>query len=378
MSRTTSNISAGDLVFPQNIITVDSKNEPVKRYGTWSEVDDAEALGGSYLESSTTGDKLLITFRGTVLWVRFKFGRHSGIASVAVDGSFFPDMDLYEATSVFKLVCVAHGLSYGIHTAEVSVSGSKGFPSDDYNVDIDAFVYEMKGGGLQVLAMIEGVVPVTGKVDVTTLTPKIYLEDTFEPATLGWVHSGTGSLTRITTRYVKDGACMQLTTGVTAGDKCYAIRKLGLPLYKRLSVSAHFTLPSNGRYLYIGGDGLTNPSYTGVFKMAIGVRYDIVNSKWQYISSAGAWTDVPDGAQVLEKDDDSWHYFELIMKITATGYFYESMICDSSIFKIDEAVQLTLDFTPISSVFNIGLETNVNAAVDAYIDLATIKELSPF
>jgi len=125
-----------------NIRMLDSEDSAVTQVGTWASVEDAEAVGGSYLKSNTTNSYVQYSFKGSALWVRFKFGSDCGKASITIDGTSYPTIDLYNSLDIFKYVNVAVGLDENTsHTVKIAVAGTKNASSTDYYVNIDAFIY---------------------------------------------------------------------------------------------------------------------------------------------------------------------------------------------------------------------------------------------
>jgi hypothetical protein len=125
-----------------NVLILDAEDASVTRVGSWVSVGDAEAVGGSYLQSNMKGDYLQFTFKGSALWVRFKFDSNCGKASVTVDNVAYPTLDLYSVLPMFKYVNVAVGLDENVsHTVKIGVAGEKNPDSTDYYVNVDAFTF---------------------------------------------------------------------------------------------------------------------------------------------------------------------------------------------------------------------------------------------
>lgn len=137
--------TAGDLVAisEPNIILIDSESSNVTRIGTWSRVEESEAVGGSYLQSNTANSKLTFSFKGSTLWIRFRFGPDCGKVKVEVD-SLSVTIDLYYALELYKYVNVAVGLKENeTHTVTLTVLGEKNASSTDYYVKVDSFAYRL-------------------------------------------------------------------------------------------------------------------------------------------------------------------------------------------------------------------------------------------
>jgi len=137
--------TAGDLVAiaEPNIILIDSESSNVTQIGVWSKVEESEAVGGSYLQSNTANSKLTFSFKGSTLWIRFRFGPDCGKAKVEVD-SLSVTIDLYYALELYKYVNVAVGLKENeTHNVTLTVLGEKNSSSTDYYVKVDSFAYRL-------------------------------------------------------------------------------------------------------------------------------------------------------------------------------------------------------------------------------------------
>jgi len=128
-------------IISPNVLLLDSEDSAVARVGEWRSVGDAEAVGGSYLESNVRDNYLQFSFKGSALWIRFKFASNCGKASIIIDDKVYPSVDLYSSLAVFRYVNVAVGLDETTHTVKVGVSGEKNADSTDYYVKVDAFMY---------------------------------------------------------------------------------------------------------------------------------------------------------------------------------------------------------------------------------------------
>ncbi|MEM2386104.1 MAG: hypothetical protein QXO67_03885, partial [Candidatus Bathyarchaeia archaeon] len=76
-----------------NVLVLDSEDASVAFAGVWTSVEDAGAVGGSYLQSDVKDSFLQFSFKGSALWVRFKFGDDCGKATVTIDGKVYPTVD---------------------------------------------------------------------------------------------------------------------------------------------------------------------------------------------------------------------------------------------------------------------------------------------
>lgn len=132
----------------------------VAKSGSWSTVTNGSASGGSYVQSNTTNDYAEVIFSGDgVSWAAMT-SDNQGIAKVYLDGVYQADVDLYryvgciswgvdpygnpvctgtQSAAYQQTVWSITGLSYGVHTIRVVVSGTKNGSSSGFNVNVDYF-----------------------------------------------------------------------------------------------------------------------------------------------------------------------------------------------------------------------------------------------
>ena len=115
------------------------ENSPSVAFDSWTEVVNASADGGSYRASATAGALAALTFTGTrVDWITARGPRY-GKASVSVDGGKPVTVDLYSATSQWRVIGWSFtGLSSGSHTLTIKVLGVKNAASSGTKVLVDA------------------------------------------------------------------------------------------------------------------------------------------------------------------------------------------------------------------------------------------------
>jgi hypothetical protein len=90
--------------------------------------------------TSTAGDSLTFTFRGTSIAWQSGRGPDFGIATVQLDNGAPVDVDTYSASPKFQEVLFrANGLANGTHTLKISAKGDKNPASTGFKIVIDAF-----------------------------------------------------------------------------------------------------------------------------------------------------------------------------------------------------------------------------------------------
>ncbi len=107
--------------------------------GTWSTMNVAGALGGSYTQAGSTGASVTICFTGTKLdWVATK-GPNLGIASFSVDGGAAASVDLYSSGTAYRqLVRSTGSLASGYHTVKIAFTNTKNGSSGGSAINVDA------------------------------------------------------------------------------------------------------------------------------------------------------------------------------------------------------------------------------------------------
>jgi hypothetical protein len=109
-------------------------------FDTWTGTTSTAATGGGYRSSGTAGATATFAFTGTgVDWVTAQ-GPAFGRVAVAVDGGPATTVDLYRATSRWRVVGRSFaGLSPGSHTITVRVLGTRNAASSGTQAVVDAF-----------------------------------------------------------------------------------------------------------------------------------------------------------------------------------------------------------------------------------------------
>jgi hypothetical protein len=119
---------------------LEETNAAVSLAGTWfSQAKDVHSAGAAALamDAGTSGT---LTFSGTAVAWRGVRDAWSGQADVTLDGVYKGRIDLYSATEIDQAVLwSASGLSAGVHTLRIEVTGTQNAASGGAWVWIDAF-----------------------------------------------------------------------------------------------------------------------------------------------------------------------------------------------------------------------------------------------
>lgn len=133
---------------------------------------------------------------------------------------------------------------------------------------------------------------------VAALTPayrydgrgSIVFLDSFEDGLAGFatVLTGTGAAVTLTSAEKHFGGFSCKMTGGSTSSRIAQLRKdIPLPPLSKVGLEFHFRLGDNVEYVTAWID-----YYDGVDEHVGGIRYDVVNEKYQYYNSAASWTDL--------------------------------------------------------------------------------------
>lgn len=119
---------------------IEDTDPAVSYTGNWVHLTDPRGTDGTASESATAGAEATLSFTGTgVRWVSFG-NRNNGIARVFIDGALVGEVDTYALTEQQQFVVfTATGLTRGVHTLTIEVTGTRNLASTDTWVIIDAF-----------------------------------------------------------------------------------------------------------------------------------------------------------------------------------------------------------------------------------------------
>jgi len=190
----------------------------------------------------------------------------------------------------------------------------------------------------------------------------VIFRDDFEDTLLKWDRTGIGTYGRDTTHAFIGGACLQLTTPATAGQSSGAQRRFSFPLSKRVGLSLMFDFDAKLRYIDVDV-----VSYDGTTERIALVRYDVVNTKWQYFGSDGAYHDIPGGTQKLNVYYNVWHF--LCLEVDFEDNEYLQLIAADRVFDLRGIAIWTASSTArVKSEIDVSATTNLDSAEDLYVD----------
>lgn len=108
--------------------------------GTWTEINDSSASGGTYKKASSSLAKAEFSFEGnSISWVAMK-DTSLGIANVYIDGDFKASVDLFSPTLIYQAKVFSFDLlNSGDHTLTIQPTGTKNASATDFNIVVDAF-----------------------------------------------------------------------------------------------------------------------------------------------------------------------------------------------------------------------------------------------
>lgn len=110
------------------------------QYGGWESHADPQAVNGCYRASSTTNQWLVFkSQQATTLSLITYKGPDQGIAAVYIDGVFQRQIDLYATEPDYQVFENFTGLTPGVHTVQIYVTGTKNENSTGTEVRVDGF-----------------------------------------------------------------------------------------------------------------------------------------------------------------------------------------------------------------------------------------------
>ncbi|TYQ12671.1 UNVERIFIED_CONTAM: Subtilisin-like serine proteases [Acetivibrio alkalicellulosi] len=120
---------------------LEEDSEQIKYYGNWVVHNHSSHSGGTMRYSQDTGAYVEFEFEGTgVKWVGNP-RENRGIAKVIINDGEPEYIDLYSPTNDYQVVVYdIQGLSPGVHTMKIEVTGTKNPESNNVRVSVDAFV----------------------------------------------------------------------------------------------------------------------------------------------------------------------------------------------------------------------------------------------
>lgn len=160
---------------------------------------------------------------------------------------------------------------------------------------------------------------------VPNLGPVLLFDDM--EGLLKWKEAGTGGDTvfeKITTVAYNGSACLHMKTRITgaaAGDDISGYRDTFQRPGKRCRLECLFRpdVKEQSAYVYFKAS-----IYDGTLRHYVRLRWDEVNTKWQYWSDVPGWSDVTGGSQGLVADQ--FHRF--LMEWDQSSKKYIRFVCD--------------------------------------------------
>ena len=143
-----------------------STDSGFKRTGSWAEVGHVSGFEGSYFQSNTTNDTIILRYMGASFWIRWYTDSASGEVEVAYsedDGVTWTTvtsaLDLYNANAGFRFTPFGFSLPRKQRLVRIRVTGNKNALSTDMYVKIDMIMSEDEVGLHHVIALAEETVP---------------------------------------------------------------------------------------------------------------------------------------------------------------------------------------------------------------------------
>ena len=119
--------------------TYDDLDIRVLRVGNWQRDNlRSEPLYHTLTVSRTAGDELRFTFQGSAIAFQFARDPAFGIAEASIDGTGSMPVDEYSESPSFHERAIFNGLTQGVHTLSIRVSGRKNPLARDTIVSLDA------------------------------------------------------------------------------------------------------------------------------------------------------------------------------------------------------------------------------------------------
>lgn len=147
------NVSGGDYIDADTFIagifahpsgTYDDSQQVTIEYlgNNWTHSSCCPTAYNSTISWSRTADEAIeLTFRGSAIYYVFTKAYNRGKVKVTIDGELKDIIDLYASPNQWQ-VSRYYGLTSGIHTIHLAVTGDKNPNSTDYYVDLDYFIVQ--------------------------------------------------------------------------------------------------------------------------------------------------------------------------------------------------------------------------------------------
>lgn len=200
-----------------------------------------------------------------------------------------------------------------------------------------------------------------------------------------WTGSGTGADWSVSTytSYTYRGAyTLKILTRITLpaiNDYVQAIRKLHVPLTRKVAVSFYFYISDDFAPLKELSTFLTR--YSGTTKFEAGIRYDVQNTRWQYLDPTASWSNIPGMTQNLM--EGAWHHLTMEAELFPTGLpgvvtaFYTRFECNDiyydmrkNILKMNTEASVTKEHLEVK----VKITTNTAAQSRAFFDDILVRQ----
>jgi hypothetical protein len=132
----------GTRISNQTITSTDriEETDPSITYtGLWNVYSCSSCSGGALKYSNQTGATANFSFNATTAKLIVAKANMLGKIKVYLDSVYFGMVDLYSPTTKWQVVLQKSGLSPGLHSVTLEVSGQKNPNSAGYSIDLDAF-----------------------------------------------------------------------------------------------------------------------------------------------------------------------------------------------------------------------------------------------
>lgn len=159
------------------------------------------------------------------------------------------------------------------------------------------------------------------------------------------------------------------TTGAAENDEVYAQRELYQRPGQRYRFECFFAIDEDEQAKYV--DFLIYV-FDGTLQHVVSVRHDPVNHKWQYLNPGATLTDIPGGAQHLQRDT----YHRLLLEWDAVSKEYIKFVCDALEQDLSGTAYYSgSDPAAVRMLLKIGLTAGGTPPGELYFDDVLVMEI---
>lgn len=214
---------------------------------------------------------------------------------------------------------------------------------------------------------------ITVQGSVPNLGPVLLFDDIED--LLKWVEAGTGGdsvFEKIATVAYNGSACLHMksrTTNAAEDDEISGYRDTIMRPGKRYRMECLFRPDASAQSKLVFFRALL---YDGTNSHNAQVRWDEVNTKWQYLNSVAGWTDVPGGSQDLVADQ--FHRFLLEWDLSSGKYI--RFVCDG--LEVDlsgVSFYVTADASATIMRLDVGMFAGAAPPGELYFDDVLVLEI---